>query len=94
MRCGLAASARRQTGQSDAIHSPEACARTVVRLMIPLATSMAIVCSVAIWCWPSALRTMSSPLDRGAYRKLRALSPGLSPPIVATSDFSGLDSSD
>src|SRR5437867_4419715 len=37
---------------------------------------------------------MSSPLERGAYRKVRAPSPGLSPPIVATSDFSGFESSD
>src|SRR6266567_3805802 len=45
-------------------------------------------------CWPSALRTMSSPLESGAYRKLRAPSPGRSAPIVATSDFSGFESSD
>src|SRR5262249_18118544 len=37
---------------------------------------------------------MSSPLDRGAYRKVRARSPGLSGPIVARSDFSGFESSD
>jgi hypothetical protein len=33
-----------QTGQSDAIHSPEACATMVVRLMIPAAPSIAVVC--------------------------------------------------
>src|SRR5713226_7406054 len=37
---------------------------------------------------------MSSPLDKGAYRKVRAPSPGRSVPIVATSDFSGFESSD
>src|SRR5207247_9777372 len=36
----------------------------------------------------------SSPLESGAYRKVRAPSPGLSAPIVATSDFSGFESSD
>src|SRR6266699_1094182 len=94
MRCGLAVSASRQTGQSEAIHSPEAWASTVVRLIVPLAASMAVVWTVAICCWPSALRTMSSPLESGAYRKVRAPSPGLSAPIVATSDFSGFESSD
>ena len=34
-----------QTGQSDAIHSPEACARTVVRLMIPAPLSIEGVCT-------------------------------------------------
>src|SRR6202521_2826948 len=37
---------------------------------------------------------MSRPLEGGAYRKVRAPSPGLSVPMVATSDFSGFDSSD
>src|ERR1700674_5543982 len=37
---------------------------------------------------------MSRPLEGGAYRKVRAPSPGLSAPIVATSDFSGFESSD
>src|SRR6266566_3944139 len=49
---------------------------------------------MAICCWPSALRTMSSPLESGAYRKVRAPSPGRSVPIVPTSDFSGFVSSD
>ena len=35
MRCGLAMSATGQTGQSEAIHSPEACASMVVRLITP-----------------------------------------------------------
>ena len=33
-----------QTGQSDAIHSPEACASVVVKLTIPAVWSMAVVC--------------------------------------------------
>jgi len=37
MRWGLVVSAMGQTGQSDAIHSPEACASMVVKLTIPLA---------------------------------------------------------
>jgi hypothetical protein len=37
----------RQTGHSDA-HSPEACASTVVKLMVPVKASMAVVCTVAI----------------------------------------------
>src|SRR6266567_8407256 len=37
---------------------------------------------------------MSSPLESGAYRKVRAPSPGRSVPIVPTSDFSGFVSSD
>src|SRR6516164_5465820 len=44
----------------------------------------------AISCSLSVLRTISSPLERGAYRKLRAASPGRPPAMVAVSDFSGL----
>src|SRR6266436_7139395 len=54
---------------------------------------MAVVCKVAISCCPSVLRTMSSPLESGAYRKLRSPSPGRPVRIVAVSDFSGLTSS-
>jgi hypothetical protein len=32
---------------------------------ILVALSMAVVCTVAISCWPNVLRTMSSPLARG-----------------------------
>src|SRR5215831_14477052 len=54
---------------------------------------MAVVCKVAISCCPSVLRTMSSPLDSGASRKLRSRSPGRPVRMVAVSDFSGLTSS-
>src|SRR5262245_61477341 len=54
---------------------------------------MAVVCKVAISCCPSVLRTMSSPLESGAYRKLRSPSPGRPVRIVAVSDFSGLTNS-
>src|SRR5262252_7604332 len=54
---------------------------------------MAVVCKVAISCCPSVLRTMSSPLASGAYRKLRSPSPGRPVRMVAVSDFSGLMSS-
>src|SRR5215813_9364533 len=54
---------------------------------------MAVVCKVAIsWC-PNVLRTMSSPLESGAYRKLCSPSPGRPVRMVAVSDFSGLMSS-
>src|SRR5262244_2995873 len=54
---------------------------------------MAVVCKVAISCCPNVLRTMSSPLESGAYRKLRSPSPGRPVRMVAVSDFSGLMSS-
>src|SRR5436309_13480383 len=54
---------------------------------------MAVVCKVAISCCPNVLRTMSSPLESGAYRKLRSHSPGRPVRMVAVSDFSGLMSS-
>ena len=66
MRWGLAVSATGQTGQSEAIHSPEAWASIVVKLTIPATLSMAVVCTVAISCCPSVLRTMSRPLASGA----------------------------
>ncbi len=37
MRRGVAVSLTAHTGQSEAIHSPEACANTVVRVMMPAA---------------------------------------------------------
>src|SRR5262249_19970505 len=92
MRCGLTMSVTGQTGQSEAIHSPDACASMVVRLISPASRSSAVVCTVAISCWPSVLRTMSSPLASGAYRKDRSASPGRPLRSVATSDFSGLTS--
>src|ERR1700719_1649694 len=51
---------------------------------------MAVVCRVEISCWPSALRTMSRPLERGSYRKVRPGSSYRSVRTVAVSDFSGL----
>src|SRR6266550_4769864 len=93
MRWGLAVSAIGQTGQSEAIHSPEAWASVVVKLTMPAVWSIAVVCKVAISCCPSVLRTMSSPLESGAYRKLRSPSPGRPVRMVAVNDFSGLISS-
>src|SRR5215467_12888242 len=93
MRWGLAVSAIGQTGHSEAIHSPEACASVVVRLTMPAVWSIEVVCKVAISCCPNVLRTISSPLESGAYRKLRSPSPGRPVRIVAVSDFSGLTSS-
>src|SRR6516162_5560166 len=93
MRWGWAVSAMGQTGQSEAIHSPEAWASVVVKLTMPAGWSIAVVCKVAISCCPSVLRTMSSPLESGAYRKLRSPSHGWPVRMVAVSDFSGLTSS-
>src|SRR5262249_14242244 len=93
MRWGLAVSPMGQTGQSEAIHSPEAWASVVVKLTMPLVWSIAVVCKVAISCCPSVLRTMSSPLEGGAWRKLGSPFPGRPVLIVAVSDFSGLTSS-
>src|ERR1039458_9623979 len=90
MRCGAAVSLIGQTGQSDDIHSPDEWARLVVRRISPTSLSIAVLCMVAISCWPSTLRTMSSPLDNGAYRKVRSPSRGNGDRIVAVSDFSGL----
>src|SRR5580700_8531671 len=60
---------------------------------MPAPWSMAVVCTVAISCWPKVLRTISSPLDKGAYRNVWSAPPGPSERMVAVSDFSGLTSS-
>jgi hypothetical protein len=44
-----------QTGRSEAIHSPEAWARTVLSRTIPAVSSIEVVCTVAISCWLKAL---------------------------------------
>src|SRR5215469_11886642 len=62
-----------QTGQSDAIHSPEACAKTVLSRTMPAVSSIEVVCTVAISCWLKVLRTMSSPLDDRFDPRLRRL---------------------
>src|SRR5262249_8145554 len=93
MRWGLAVSAIGQTGQSEAIHSPEAWASVVVKLTMPAVWSMAVACTVAISCWPRVLRTMSSPLEGGAKRKLRSPSPARPVRIFGLRNFSGLTSS-
>ena len=54
MRWGFAISVIGQTGQSEAIHSPEAWASMVVRFTKPAAWSTAVVCTVAISCCPRA----------------------------------------
>src|SRR5258708_6368831 len=92
MRCGAAVSLAGHTGQSDETHSPEEWASTVVRRISP-PSSIAVVCPVAISCLPSALRTISRPLESEAYRNVRSLSLGNRDWIVAVSDFSGFVSS-
>jgi hypothetical protein len=66
MRCGAAISLSAQTGHSEEIHSPEACARTVVSWICPEDWSIAVVWMVAISCWPKLLRTISRPLAKEA----------------------------
>ena len=61
IRWGAAVSLTGHTGQSDETHSPDECASTVVSRMSP-ASSIAVVCTVAISCLPRALRTISRPL--------------------------------
>src|SRR3954449_13463479 len=90
MRCAEAISLIWHTGQSDEIHSPDECASTVVRRRRPASLSISVAWIVAISCRPRLLRTMSNPLDSGAYRKVRSASRGKGERIVATSDFSGL----
>jgi hypothetical protein len=53
MRRGIAISDNAQTGQSEAIHSPEAWASTVVSDTVWMSWSMMVVCNVAISCCPN-----------------------------------------
>ena len=69
-------------------HPFSRCMRGVVRRISPASLSIAVVCTVAISCWPSTLRTISSPLDKGAYRKVRSPSRGIGDRIVAVSEIS------
>jgi hypothetical protein len=66
IRCGAAVSLTGQTGQSEEIHSPEACVKRDVSRIWPDSGSMAVVCTVAISCWPRLFRTISSPLANEA----------------------------
>src|SRR5215469_15032985 len=81
-----------QTGQSDAIHSPEAWARTVLSRTMPAVSWIEVVWTVAISCWLKVFRTMSSPLDSGAYRKDRSAAVAPSERMVPINDFSGFTS--
>src|SRR5713226_9214065 len=65
MRCGAAVSLTGQTGQSEDTHSPDECASVVVSRISPAPSSIEVVCTVAISCRPSDLRTRSNPLERG-----------------------------
>src|SRR4051794_38098694 len=93
MRCGAEVSVTAQTGQSEDTHSPDECASVVVSRISPAPSSIEVVCTVAISCRPSDLRTRSNPVDKEAYRKLRSPSRGNGEWIVAVSDFSGFCSS-
>src|SRR5215210_7515548 len=91
MRCGVSVSLTGHTGHSEEIHSPEEWANTVVNRTRPASLSSAVVCTAAISCRPRLLRTISSPLDKGAYRKVRL---GIGDAAIEpVSDFSGLVSS-
>ena len=61
MRCGVAVSLTAQAGQSEAIHSPEACARMVVKLTVAAVWPMAVVWIVAMPCWPRSYSTDDRP---------------------------------
>ena len=50
MRWGVDVSAIEHTGQSEAIHSPDAWASIVVRLITPATASVDVVCTTAISC--------------------------------------------
>src|SRR6266404_619427 len=93
MRWGAAVSLTGQTGQSEETHSPAECASVVVSRISPAASSIEVVCTVAISCRPSDLRTRSNPLDNEAERKLRSPSRGNGERMVAVRDFSGLANS-
>src|SRR5271169_3270443 len=90
---GLAMSSRGQTGQSEEIHSPDEWHSRVVTLTIPASRSIEVACTAAISCLPRVLRTISRPLDSGAYLKVCSAPLLPSARIVATIDFSGLTSS-
>src|SRR3954451_4742556 len=81
------------SGQSEDTHSPDECAKVVVRRISPAPSSIEVVCTVAISWRPNDLRTRSKPVDNDAYRKVRSPSRGNGERIVALSDFSGLASS-
>ena len=66
MRCAEAMSVIWHTGHSDETHSPDECARMVVRRSRPACLSISVAWIVAISCRPRLLRTMSNPLDSGA----------------------------
>ena len=66
MRCAEAISVIWHTGHSEEIHSPDACASTVVRRRRPASLSIPVAWIVAISWRPRLLRTMSNPLDSGA----------------------------
>jgi hypothetical protein len=66
MRSAEETSAIWQTGHSEETHSPDECARMVVRRRRPVSLSISVDWMVAISCRPRLLRIMSRPLDSGA----------------------------
>jgi hypothetical protein len=66
MRCAETISLIGHTGHSEEIHSPDECARMVVRRTSPASLSIPVDWMVAISCRPRLLRIMSKPLDSGA----------------------------
>src|SRR5262245_35317084 len=93
MRCAEAMSLIWHTGHSEEIHSPDECARTVVRRSRPASLSIPVAWIVAISCRPRLLRTMFNPVDISAKRKEPPASRGKGDRMVPTTDFSGLVSS-
>src|SRR5262245_21035529 len=81
------------TGHSEATHSPDEMSQHVLRRTRPASLSIAVDWTIAMACRPRPLRTISRPLDSGAYRKARPGLRGAEAPMMPRSDFSGLLSS-
>src|ERR1700738_2302864 len=65
MRCTEAISLIWHTGHSDETHSPDECARMVVRRRRPASLSISVDWMVAISCRPRLLRTRCNRRERG-----------------------------
>src|ERR1700731_1281923 len=65
MRCAEETSEIGHTGHSEEIHSPEECARMVVRRRRPASLSISVDWIVAISCRPRLLRNIQTARQRG-----------------------------
>jgi hypothetical protein len=61
-----------QTGQSDAIHSPQEWASMVISLMAREGSSIAVICTTAISCFPGIMaQTPQAPVKPGIGENIR-----------------------